>query len=87
MDPQYHQRPQIQQNLRTQVETARFDQEEAHRQHAAARDEQLLDLTTEMRDLTGSIRRLTGRRDYCRQCARLFCRRIDPHHHPWRLTL
>lgn len=59
MDPQYHPRPQIQQNLRTQVDAARFDQEEAHRQHSAARDQQLLDLTAEMRNLTRSIRRLT----------------------------
>jgi len=59
MDQQYHPRPQIQQNIRTQVEAARFDQEEAHRQHAAARDQQMLDLTADMRNLTRSIRRLT----------------------------
>lgn len=59
MDQRHHPRPHIQENLKTQVDAARFDQEEAHRQHTAARDQQMLDLTVEMRNLTSSIRRLT----------------------------
>ena len=55
-----HSRPHIQENLKVRVGQARFDQEEAHRQHAAAREQQMLDMTVEVRDLTKDVRDLTS---------------------------